>query len=89
MYQYEKDQDGIVLLTMDQEGPVNKMNVAYQKETQKIIDQLKAEQGLKGVVLASAKSTFFAGADLEEMLGYASPEDIFNLVDGMKQNLRA
>lgn len=65
---YEKDSDGIVTITMDMDGPVNAMNEQYRQAMAAIPEKLEAEQGLSGVVIASAKSTFFAGGDLKELV---------------------
>lgn len=64
---YEKDADGIVTITMDMDGPVNSMNGQYREAMVASVAKLQAENGLTGVVLASAKSTFFAGGDLREL----------------------
>ena len=64
---YEKDSDGIVTITMDMDGPVNAMNEQYRRAMSEIPARLEAEQDLTGVVLASAKRTFFAGGDLKEL----------------------
>lgn len=64
---YQKDTDGIVTITMDMDGPVNAMNEQYRQAMALIPAKLEAEEGLTGVVLTSAKSTFFAGGDLKEL----------------------
>jgi len=64
---YAKDSDGIVTITMDMDGPVNAMNEQYRQAMAAIPEKLETEDGLTGVVLASAKSTFFAGGDLKEL----------------------
>ncbi|WP_346839426.1 3-hydroxyacyl-CoA dehydrogenase NAD-binding domain-containing protein [Microbulbifer sp. SAOS-129_SWC] len=64
---YEKDSAGIVTITMDMDGPVNAMNAQYREAMAEIPDRLEAEQDLAGVILASAKPTFFAGGDLKEL----------------------
>ena len=64
---YEKDADGIVTVTMNMDGPVNAMNEQYRQAMAAIPAKLEAEAGLTGVILASAKSTFFAGGDLKEL----------------------
>lgn len=64
---YDKDADGIVTVTMDMDGPVNAMNSQYRQSITDTVARLEAETGLTGVVLASAKSTFFAGGDLREL----------------------
>lgn len=67
-FYYDKDDNGIVTVTMDMEGPVNAMNDAYRQAMSETVDQLYQEEGLIGVVFTSAKKTFFAGGDLKQML---------------------
>ncbi len=62
---YEKDADGIVTVTLDLSGQsANTMNARFVPAMDWAMAKLKAEEGLKGVVYASAKKTFFAGGDL-------------------------
>jgi 3-hydroxyacyl-CoA dehydrogenase / enoyl-CoA hydratase / 3-hydroxybutyryl-CoA epimerase len=68
VFNYEKDADGIVTVTMDMNGPVNAMNEEYRQAMAATVDKLEQEEGLTGVVLASAKKVFFAGGDLNELL---------------------
>ena len=63
-----RDPDGIVTLTLDMTGPVNTMNADFTALFEAAVDELEADQGLTGVVLASAKKTFFAGGDLKMLL---------------------
>jgi 3-hydroxyacyl-CoA dehydrogenase/enoyl-CoA hydratase/3-hydroxybutyryl-CoA epimerase len=68
-FKYEKDADGIVTITMDMQGQgANTMSPAYVPAMSGVIEQLHAEHDLKGVVFASAKKTFFAGGDLNNLL---------------------
>ncbi|NIB38541.1 hypothetical protein HBA55_03035 [Pseudomaricurvus alkylphenolicus] len=67
-FQYQKDADGIVTLTMDMEGPVNAMNSEFRQALSHAVACLESETGLRGVVLTSAKKVFLAGADLNEVL---------------------
>lgn len=90
VFKYEKDNDGIVTITMDMDGPVNAMNEQYRLVMGETVNKLEAEQGLTGVVIASAKSTFFAGGDLKEMLK-SQPEDVedsYNDIELTKAQLR-
>jgi len=90
VFNYEKDQDGIVTITMDMTGPVNAMNDEYKAAMHDAVNKLEQEQNLTGVVLASAKKVFFAGGDLKVML-QASPDDaeaIFLNGEGIKGDLR-
>jgi 3-hydroxyacyl-CoA dehydrogenase/enoyl-CoA hydratase/3-hydroxybutyryl-CoA epimerase len=68
-FKYEKDADGIVTITMDmQDQSANTMSAAYLPAMSGAMERLHAEQDLKGVIFASAKKTFFAGGDLNELL---------------------
>lgn len=88
---YEKDADNIVLLTMDMPGQsANTMNAAYAEAMDATLDRLEAEENLAGVVLTSAKSTFFAGGDLNDLV-QAKPEhaeEFSKGTDAIKAQLR-
>ena len=65
---YEKDADNIVHLVFDNPTEsANLMNADFRASFAEAVAKLKAEADLAGVILRSAKSTFFAGADLKEM----------------------
>lgn len=90
VFHYEKDQQNIITITMDMPGPVNAMNQMYRNAMEETLDKLEAEKDLRGVIITSAKTTFFAGGDLNEILD-AKPNDTasFNLtVEKMKNDLR-
>lgn len=88
---YDKDADGIVVLTLDDPtSGANTMNELYQASMAAAMDRLEAESGLTGVVITSAKKTFFAGGDLKKMV-QAGPEDapeVFAMAEGVKAQLR-
>ena len=68
-FNYEKDSDNIVTVTMDMSGPVNAMNDEYMALMGETVERLEAERdSIAGVVLTSAKKTFFAGGDIKSML---------------------
>ncbi|WP_298444884.1 3-hydroxyacyl-CoA dehydrogenase NAD-binding domain-containing protein [uncultured Ferrimonas sp.] len=67
-FHYQQDADGIVTITMDMTGPVNAMNAEFDQAFSRCVAQLEAQDNLTGVVFASAKSTFFAGGDLNVLL---------------------
>lgn len=90
VFKYERDNDGIVTVTMDMTGPVNAMNAEYHEAMSETIAKLEAEQGMTGVVFASAKKVFFAGGDLNDLVK-ADPEQaeaFFNATEEMKAGLR-
>jgi len=76
---------------MDLDGKVNSMSAQYRAAMKDAVAKLQAEEGLTGVVIASAKKTFFAGADLNEILGVEKDaiQDFFDLIEGMKADFRA
>ncbi|HEX6445410.1 MAG TPA: 3-hydroxyacyl-CoA dehydrogenase NAD-binding domain-containing protein [Streptosporangiales bacterium] len=67
---YEVGADRVVTLTIDQPGAsANVMNSAYADAMGAVVDRLEAERDdIAGVVVTSAKKTFVAGADLEELV---------------------
>ncbi|MEV0532034.1 3-hydroxyacyl-CoA dehydrogenase NAD-binding domain-containing protein [Kitasatospora sp. NPDC050463] len=73
---WEQDQDGVVTLVLDDPThSVNTMNEAFTADFDATVERLAAlGDDLRGVVITSAKKTFFAGGDLR-MLSAARPED--------------
>ena len=67
---YEKGQDQIVVLTLDLPGQsANTMNGVYREAMAATVTRLEAEKAdIAGVVITSAKKTFFAGGDLNELI---------------------
>src|ERR1700732_5515996 len=89
---WDKDADGIVTLTLDDPtGSANVMNEHYADAMHNAGERLVAEKdSITGVVITSAKKTFFAGGDLTTMIK-AQPEDageFFSTVEGIKKDLR-
>jgi 3-hydroxyacyl-CoA dehydrogenase / enoyl-CoA hydratase / 3-hydroxybutyryl-CoA epimerase len=73
---YDRDADGVVTLTLDDPTqPVNTMRAAFVDDLEAIVRDLRAEDGLAGVLVTSAKDTFFAGGDLRELIK-AGPDDV-------------
>src|SRR3984893_3136979 len=93
--QWDKDADGIVTLTMDDPtGSANVMNEHYAESMHNAIEELvrlSAEDSITGVVITSAKKTFFAGGDLKGMinLGPENAGEAFDTVENVKRDLRA
>jgi 3-hydroxyacyl-CoA dehydrogenase/enoyl-CoA hydratase/3-hydroxybutyryl-CoA epimerase len=60
-------QDGIATITFDEQGSsVNTMCAQWQRDLAEVTAQvLKDKDAIRGIVLASNKSAFFAGADLK------------------------
>ena len=66
---WEQGEDGIVILTLDDPNQsANTMNAAYISSMAATVERLEAErESIKGVVITSAKKTFFAGGDLNDL----------------------
>lgn len=90
---FEKKANNIVVLTLDAPGrPVNLIDGQSGVVLNEALDRLAAEQRLAGVItgviLASAKSTFIAGADLQMLLEMADAAATFALGEALKGTLR-
>ncbi|WP_436496131.1 3-hydroxyacyl-CoA dehydrogenase NAD-binding domain-containing protein [Actinokineospora sp. HUAS TT18] len=92
MFKWESDADGIVTLTMDDPGQsANTMNETFRVSLAATVDRLESEKdSITGVVLTSAKKTFFAGGDLKLMskAGPADAQAITDQCNGMKRDFR-
>lgn len=89
---WDKDADGIVTLTLDDPtGSANVMNEHYRESMHNAVERLVAEKdSITGVVITSAKKTFFAGGDLKAMI-HVGPDDaqaVFEQCEGIKADLR-
>jgi 3-hydroxyacyl-CoA dehydrogenase / enoyl-CoA hydratase / 3-hydroxybutyryl-CoA epimerase len=91
--QWDKDADGIVTLTLDDPtGSANVMNEHYAESMHNAVEKIVAEKdSVTGVVITSAKKTFFAGGDLKSMikLGPENAGEAFDMVESVKRDLRA
>jgi 3-hydroxyacyl-CoA dehydrogenase/enoyl-CoA hydratase/3-hydroxybutyryl-CoA epimerase len=93
---YERDADGIVTLTLDDPtSSANTMNELYLSSmataVQRLYDELDGpDGGITGVVVASAKKTFFAGGNLKSMVQAtkADAAEIFAMGEAVKAGLR-
>ncbi|XVU20782.1 3-hydroxyacyl-CoA dehydrogenase NAD-binding domain-containing protein [Actinoplanes sp. CA-054009] len=92
MIDYQRDDSGVVTLTLnDPDQSANTMNQRYVEAMSAALDRLEAERDqVTGVIVTSAKSTFFAGGDLPSMI-QARREDapaLFELLGTIKRDLR-
>ncbi|WP_168414464.1 3-hydroxyacyl-CoA dehydrogenase NAD-binding domain-containing protein [Acinetobacter indicus] len=89
--QFEKNADNIIILTLDSPNQsANTMNADFRAALAETVEKLKADEQIAGIIFRSAKKTFFAGGDLDELI-QAQPEqasDFFQMVEGMKAQLR-
>ena len=84
--------DGIATITFDEpNSPVNTMCLQWQEDMDAVAAQVvKDKDAIKGILLASNKTTFFAGADLKGAMRL-QPSDapqIFEEIERVKRNFR-
>jgi len=74
--QYNQDEDGLVTLTLDDpQQSANTMRQQFVEDYITIVDHIEANKAdISGVLITSAKPTFFAGGDLRELIA-ATPDD--------------
>lgn len=92
MFTWDQDDTGVVVVTIDDPAQaVNTANASFRAELPMLLDHLEANrESLSGVILTSAKRTFFAGADLAAF-ATAEPDDIpeiHALLDELKLGFR-
>ena len=89
---WDRDADGVVILTLDDPNQsANTMNADYVASMRAVVDRLVAEKDeITGVVITSAKKTFFAGGDLKDMYaaGPGDAEQLYDTVTEIKAQLR-
>lgn len=89
---YEKGPDNIVVLTIDMPGQsANTMNAVYREAMGATVDRLEAEKdSIAGIIVTSAKKTFFAGGDLNELIKVtqADANGFYQMILKIKGQLR-
>jgi 3-hydroxyacyl-CoA dehydrogenase/enoyl-CoA hydratase/3-hydroxybutyryl-CoA epimerase len=89
---YELNDAGIATLTFDEPGsPVNTMTLQWQSDMAEAAHALERDKDrIKGVLLASAKTTFFAGAELKSVLKLRAEDaaEGFGRIEALKRSFR-
>ena len=100
-FKIEVDGDGVALVTFDVPGrSMNTITRQVMAELAELVERIRTDAAIKGVVLTSGKdSGFCAGADLEELggpkgaaaglSGDDAKKALFDAVYGLNQSLRA
>jgi len=84
---YEKDQDNIVHLILDKPNAgANLMDAEFTRDFVSAVDKLRDDE-YSGVILRSAKSTFFAGGNLDDL--YATNNENAHILYDMVSQLKA
>ena len=83
---WERDGEGVVTLTLDAPGvSVNTMDAEYRRSMAAVVDRLERERSsITGVIITSAKSSFFAGGNLDELV-QAGPNDRAQVLEQVVQ----
>ncbi|GAA4969594.1 3-hydroxyacyl-CoA dehydrogenase NAD-binding domain-containing protein [Actinoplanes utahensis] len=89
---YDRGDDGIVILTLDDPSRgANTMNDAYVASMEATVSRLEAERDeIAGVIITSAKSSWFAGGDLDQLGSVPADrgQDVFDTSTRVKGQLR-
>jgi len=91
--QYTVDQDGIAILTIDLPGKsMNVLTPEVMADLETLVDRAVTDEAVKGLVIASSKKTFIAGADIKDMVtAYdrgMTHKQAFEFSYGLNQTLR-
>ena len=83
------DADGIATATMDSPGrSMNVLDDALAEPLAALIERLVSDAGIKGLILASGKKDFLAGADVDRLRALASAQEAFDEAMRFKKLLR-
>ncbi|GDY57835.1 hypothetical protein SVIO_084580 [Streptomyces violaceusniger] len=89
---WEQDDEGVVTLVLDDPGQsANTMNAAFIDSLDTIADRVEAERdAIRGIIVTSAKKTFFAGGDLNDLLqvGPGQAQEVYEKNLRVKRALR-
>ncbi|HWB64767.1 MAG TPA: enoyl-CoA hydratase-related protein, partial [Chitinophagales bacterium] len=90
MINYNKDEQNIVTLTLDNPNKsANIINLAFGEALKATLERLQAEKdSIRGIIITSAKETFMAGADIDEMFKETNPQHLFNRAQNLKAGMR-
>jgi 3-hydroxyacyl-CoA dehydrogenase/enoyl-CoA hydratase/3-hydroxybutyryl-CoA epimerase len=89
---YDLGSDQILTLTIDMPGQsANTMNNEFRESLAEATSKVKADlEGIRGIIIASAKKTFFAGGDLKELHQVTREHAVTfeKMVNALKANMR-
>lgn len=84
------DERGVFRVTLDREGAsANLMDERFAEDLACCVEELSGSDA-KGVIITSAKGTFFAGGDLDALYQttHAQAERLFEMCESIKRSLR-
>ncbi|MBU2874490.1 3-hydroxyacyl-CoA dehydrogenase NAD-binding domain-containing protein [Marinobacter salexigens] len=90
---YELGSDQILTLTIDMPGQsANTMNTAFREALDETVSKVQGDlENIRGIIVTSAKKTFFAGGDLNEIHKVTRDDGqaFEDMVNSMKAHMRA
>ncbi|MGF2686476.1 3-hydroxyacyl-CoA dehydrogenase NAD-binding domain-containing protein [Marinobacter sp. DUT-3] len=90
---YELGSDQILTLTIDMPGQsANTMNADFRQGLTETVAKVKEDlENIRGIIVTSAKKTFFAGGDLKELhkVTRDDAQAFEDMVNGLKAEMRA
>ncbi|MGO1462682.1 MAG: 3-hydroxyacyl-CoA dehydrogenase NAD-binding domain-containing protein [Marinobacter sp.] len=90
---YDLGSDQILTLTIDMpKQSANTMNAAFRDALNETVSKVQGDlDNIRGIIIASAKKTFFAGGDLNEIhkVTRGDAQAFEDMVNGMKARMRA
>jgi 3-hydroxyacyl-CoA dehydrogenase / enoyl-CoA hydratase / 3-hydroxybutyryl-CoA epimerase len=90
MIEYEVDGDGIAVISWHMaDRSMNVLNIASIDAFRENVEKALGDDAVKGIVIASKKNDFVAGADLTQLLSSRVPQEIMDFGDNFKNTLRA
>lgn len=89
---YHIDTNGLLTIEMDTKGSkTNTMNAEFRSDMTELVKKIEQDRSLiKGIIFSSAKDTFFAGGDLNELIEVKAEDasDFFNMISAIKNQFR-
>lgn len=86
---YEKDEQGIVTLTIDMlDRSANVLNQRFYEAYDAVLQKLEADETLTGVIITSGKKMFVTGADIDESFTSDDAAHYFELSQQLKAQFR-
>lgn len=86
-----KRENNIVIILINMPGPVNIVNHQFIHDFLETVQRLEQERdAFDGIIFTAEKSTFVAGADLNQLLGFNSNQinDLFQDLSQLKNGMR-
>ncbi|TAL63069.1 MAG: 3-hydroxyacyl-CoA dehydrogenase [Bacteroidetes bacterium] len=88
MINYNKDSDGIAVISINMEGPVNIINEEFIIAFEEQINESVADTSVKGIIITSGKKEFMLGADLKLIASVKTAGEIMPLALRQQKFLR-